>query len=97
MFRRLSTGVKKFWTGLALLSVEMLVITAVFFESLIAYIFIVRRTFLLRNEELDRKTFDIIKPFINETNTSIMNFVTFFGKHEFLFPANLCLAPRDMM
>jgi undecaprenyl-diphosphatase len=28
---------------------------------------------------------------INETNTSVMNFITFFGKHEFLIPANLLL------
>jgi undecaprenyl-diphosphatase len=91
MLRRLSTGVKKFWAALALLSVEMIIILAVFFVSLVSFIFLVRRIFLLKNEELDNKTFDVIKPFINETNTSIMNFVTFFGKHEFLIPANLCL------
>jgi membrane-associated phospholipid phosphatase len=91
MFRRLSTGVKKFWAALALLSAEMIVITAVFFVSLITFIFLVRRIFVLKNEELDHKTLDIIRPFINDTNTSIMNFVTFFGKHEFLIPANLFL------
>ena len=91
MIRRLSTGVKKFWAGLALLSAEMVVITAVFFVSLVAFIFIVRRIFLLKNEELDNRTFELIRPLINETNTSIMNFITFFGKHEFLIPANLCL------
>lgn len=91
MFRYLSKRVKKFWAGLALLSAEMAVITVVFFVSLLVLIFITRRIFLLRNEDLDNKVFDIIKPYINDTNTSIMNFITFFGKHEFLIPANLLL------
>jgi undecaprenyl-diphosphatase len=69
----------------------MVTILAVFFLSLIAFIFITRRIFLLRNEELDNKVFDFLRPYINDTNTGIMNFITFFGKHEFLIPANLLL------
>lgn len=76
---------------MALLSVEMLAIFAVFFLSLTAFIFMTRRVFLLRNEEMDNRVFDALKPYINDTNTSIMNFITFFGKHEFLIPANLLL------
>jgi undecaprenyl-diphosphatase len=91
MFKRVSKKAKKFWAGLALLSAEMLVITAVFFVSLIAFMFIVRRIFLLKNEEFDRQVFDWLKPYINDSNTALMNFVTFFGKHEFLIPANLGL------
>jgi undecaprenyl-diphosphatase len=82
---------KKFWAGLALLSVEMLVILSVFTLSLLAFIFIARRVFLLRNEELDQKVFDALQPYINDTNTEIWNFITFFGKHQFLIPANLLL------
>ncbi len=91
MFRQLTSRVKKFWAGVALLSLEMAAILAVFFASLFAFIFITRRIFLLRNEDLDNKVFDVLKPYINDTNTSIMNFITFFGKHEFLVPANLLL------
>jgi undecaprenyl-diphosphatase len=91
MFKRLSARVKKIWAGIALLSAEMLIITGVFFLSLMVFIFIIRRVFLLRNEDLDNKVFDVVKPYINDTNTSIMNFITFFGKHEFLIPANLLL------
>lgn len=69
----------------------MMVISAVFFVSLIAFVFLVRRIFLVKNEEFDQKVFDWIKPYINDTNTTIMNFITFFGKHEFLIPANLGL------
>ncbi len=91
MFRQLTSRVKKFWAGLALLSLEMAAILTVFFASLFAFIFIIRRIFLLRNEDLDNKVFDVLKPYINDTNTGIMNFITFFGKHEFLIPANLLL------
>ncbi|MEO6069330.1 MAG: phosphatase PAP2 family protein [Chitinophagaceae bacterium] len=91
MFKRLNARVKKVWASVALLSVEMLIITAVFFLSLYAFIIITRRIFLLRNEDLDNKIFDAVTPFINETNTEIMNFITFFGKHQFLIPANLAL------
>ena len=91
MFRQLTSRVKKFWAALALLSLEMVTILAVFFLSLIAFIFITRRIFLLRNEELDNKVFEVLSPYINDTNTAIMNFITFFGKHEFLIPANLLL------
>ena len=91
MVIRLRSRVKKFWASLALLSVEMAVVFAVFAVSLLAFIFITRRVFLLRNEDLDKKVFDVLKPYINDTNTEIMNFITFFGKHEFLIPANLLL------
>lgn len=91
MLRRFSSRVKGFWAGLALLSVEMVVILAVFSVSLAALFFITRRVFLLHNEELDKKVFDAVTPYINDTNTRIMNFITFFGKHQFLIPANLLL------
>jgi len=91
MFKRLSTKVKKVWASIALLSVEMLAILAVFFLSLSVFIVLVRRIFLLQNEEMDNRVFAFLKPHINDTNTAIMNFITFFGKHEFLVPANLLL------
>lgn len=91
MLRRLTSRVKKFGAGLALLSVEMAVILAVFAVSLAALFFITRRIFLLHNENFDNKVFAAVKPYINETNTKVMNFITFFGKHQFLIPANLLL------
>jgi len=91
MFKKLTSRVKKVWASVALLSVEMLAITAVFFGAIYGFVVITRRIFYLRNEQLDHKVFDAVKPYINDTNTSIMNFITFFGKHEFLIPANLLL------
>jgi len=91
MLIRVSKRVKKFWASLALLSAEMLVITGVFFVSLVAFAFIIRRIFVVKNEAFDNRVFEWLKPYINDTNTAIMNFITFFGKHEFLIPANLGL------
>lgn len=91
MIKRISAGVKKFWAGVALLSVEMLVVMAVFLASLYGFIVVTRRVFYLKNEEMDDRVFKFLEPYINDTNTAVMNFITFFGKHEFLIPANLCL------
>ncbi len=91
MFKHLSKGVKRFWAALALLSVEMIVILGLFFASLAGVVYIIRRIFLLKNEELDNEVFAVLAPYINDSNTAIMNFITFFGKHEFLIPANLLL------
>jgi undecaprenyl-diphosphatase len=91
MFKRLSRGVKKFWASAALLSLEMVLILGLFFCAVIAFAVIYRRIFLLGDESFDQEVFDAIRPYINPENTRIMNFVTFFGKHEFLIPANLLL------
>lgn len=68
-----------------------MVVFAVFTLSLLAFIFITRRVFLLHDEALDQKAFDVLQPYINDTNTDVMNFITFFGRHDFLVPANLVL------
>lgn len=91
MIRTVKSGVQKFWARLALLSIEMTTVLIVFIAALAAFVFMTRRVFFLRNEEMDNKAFDALKPFINDGNTQLMNFITFFGKHEFLIPANLFL------
>jgi membrane-associated phospholipid phosphatase len=91
MFKRVTSRVKKIWASVALLSVEMLAIMVVFFGSIYAFVIMTRRVFYLRNEEMDQRVFAAVRPYINDTNTGIMNFITFFGKHEFLIPANLLL------
>ena len=91
MFKRLSSKVKKFWAGLALLSVEMILILSLFVLSVIVFAFIYRRVILQGNENIDARVFTFLRPYINDTNTGIMNFITFFGKHDFLIPANLGL------
>jgi undecaprenyl-diphosphatase len=91
MIRRVSTKVKKFWAGLALLSVEMAIILTLFFLSAIAFVFIARKVFLVGSNEFDHKVFASLQPYVNETNNRIMTFITYLGTHRFLIPANLVL------
>lgn len=91
MVKRVKERIRKFWASLALLSVEMIVVLAVFIGSLVAFVLITRRIFILRNEKLDYKVFEAIEPYVNSTNNHIMLGITFLGRHEFLIPANLIL------
>jgi undecaprenyl-diphosphatase len=83
--------IKKFWAGLALLSLEMLAVLVVFTGSLITFILVARRIFKFGNEKLDYKVFDALQPYVTPTNNKIMVAITFLGKHDFLIPANLVL------
>lgn len=91
MVKRVRERIKKFWAGVALLSVEMLVILTVFIGSLIVFVLITRRIFVLKNETFDFRVFKALEPYVNETNNNIMLGITFLGRHEFLIPANLIL------
>lgn len=89
--RQVSRAAKKFWAGIALLSIEMAFILVIFFVSVIAFVFVARRVFLVGNTDFDHNVFKALEPYVNETNNKIMLFITFLGKHEFLIPANLAL------
>lgn len=91
MFRRLSKGVKKFWGGVALLSIEMVAILTVFTLSLIAFIYLVRRVFVLQNNDFDQRIFDKLEAYVTPATNKFMIFITYLGRHEFLIPANLAL------
>jgi len=76
---------------LALLSVEMALIVGVFTLSMIAFVFLVRRVFVLGNTEVDHRVFEYLQNHVTARNNDIMLFITFLGRHEFLIPANLIL------
>jgi membrane-associated phospholipid phosphatase len=91
MIRRLSKGVKKFWAGLALLSVEMVIVLSLFVVALAAFVYIARRIFVLNKTKLDDRAFAWLKSHVSERNNEVMEFFTFLGTHLFLIPANLAL------
>lgn len=91
MIRRLRTGVKKFWAGLALLSIEMAVVLVLFLGAVALFAYLVRRVFLLEDNTFDYKVFNYLDNYVSDTNNSIMRFITFFGTHKFLIPTNLAL------
>lgn len=91
MFRRLSARVRKFWAGLALLSIEMTIVLVLFVIALTAFVYITRRVFVLNKTKLDTTVFNYLKAHVSERNNDIMEVFTFLGTHQFLIPANLSM------
>jgi undecaprenyl-diphosphatase len=84
--------VKKFWAVVGLLSIEVLIIILLFIAALIAFAFITYNIFGLDKVDFDQHVFAHLRPFVTDTNTQVMYFITFFATHKFLLPANLLLA-----
>jgi hypothetical protein len=91
MIKKISSRIKKFWASLALLSVELIIVVALFILALIAFIIITRHIFVLKDENFDFRVFAFLNNYVSDVNNSIMLFITFLGKHNFLIPANICL------
>lgn len=91
MFKRLSAKVKKFWAGIALLSVEMSIVLCLFVIALAAFVYVARRVFVLNKTKLDTNVFNQLKMYVSERNNAIMELFTFLGTPQFLIPANLAL------
>jgi undecaprenyl-diphosphatase len=83
---------RKLLASIALLSIELIIVLILFALSLISLGFIINSIFGLENTNFDMRVFESIAPFVNDTNTRIMRFITFFGTGEFLVPANVILA-----
>jgi membrane-associated phospholipid phosphatase len=91
MLRSLSNRLKKTWAGIALLSVEMIIVLVIFLFSLITFVLLTRHIFIMKDEQFDFRVFDYLKTHVSEKNNEIMLFFTFLGKHTFLIPANVAL------
>ncbi|MEO7982499.1 MAG: phosphatase PAP2 family protein [Bacteroidota bacterium] len=91
MIRKFSHKVKKGWAGLALLSAEVIIVLIIFIFSVVAFIFITRNIFIIKNEQFDFKVFAFLQSYVSKTNNNIMLFFTFLGTHIFLIPANIIL------
>ena len=91
MIRKISHRVKKGWAAVALLSVEMVIVLVIFIISLIAFVFITRKVFILKDEQFDYRVFGFLQSHVSEKTNNVMLFFTFLGTHLFLIPANLVL------
>ena len=78
------------WEITTLIIAEVL-LTLGIFSALIALIVFSIRKPIRRHKPIDMLVFEKIKPGVNTVNNSIMLFITFLGKHQFLIPANLIL------
>ena len=91
MANRLTLRMKKIWAQLALISIELLLLLVLFFISVLGFAYLVNKVFKLKKTGMDNRVFNYLEQYTTPTNTDIMKFITFFGTHLFLIPANLAL------
>lgn len=88
---KLQQSIKKQLASIALLSVELIIVLILFICALVAFTIIAYRIFNLENESFDFFVFDKVNTIVSLSTTRFMQFITFFGNHNFLVPANLLL------
>ena len=91
MLRYVRHGVKKIYAAIALLSIEIIIVTGVFSAALFAFISIANMIFKEKKQGFDQHAFDFLAKNISDANTDVMQVFTFLGTHTFLIPANLAL------
>lgn len=84
-------GIKSIYAVLALLSVEIIVLVAVFGGALLFFIGIAKMVFEEKKEDFDQNAFTFLSDRVSDINTDVMQVFTFLGTHAFLIPANLLL------
>lgn len=75
-----------------ILTKEMLIALVIFLASLITFIVIAYRVFLLDKSGADSAAFNFAKGLVSDNTTAVMKIFTFFGSHYFLIPANILVA-----
>lgn len=91
MIKRIRLSVKKSLASIALLSAELIILLSLFICALIGFVLIAYRIFNLQNDQFDFLVFDAVENLVSSPTTKFMQFITFFGNHKFLIPANLLL------
>lgn len=89
--KRIQQSIKKQLASIALLSVELIIVLILFICALVAFTVIAYRIFNLENESFDFLVFDKVSSIVSLSTTRFMQFITFFGNHKFLIPANVLL------
>jgi membrane-associated phospholipid phosphatase len=80
----------KFWKGAGRVSGKMIG-TLALFSGLLSGLIVLIRPWVRKYKKLDLEVIKAVGKHTNEQNTKLMSFVTFFGTHKFLIPANLSL------
>ena len=91
MTSAIKARVKKFFAAVALLSVDLLILWTLFFSCIIIFVVVAYRIFNLNRDDFDTRAFNFLAAHVSDRNTSIVEFITFLGNHNFLIPANLVL------
>lgn len=91
MIKGIHPTIKRILASIALLSAQLIIVLSLFICALIAFVTIAYRIFHLQNDQFDFLVFDKLTSFVSGPATRFMQFITFFGNHQFLIPANLLL------
>ena len=91
MIKYVRHGVKKIYAAIALLSIEIILLTGIFSAALFAFIGIAKMIFKGKKEDFDEYAFNFLAKYVSDINTDVMQVFTFLGTHTFLIPANLAL------
>jgi len=91
MFKYVRYGVKKIYAAIALISLQIIVLLAVFSAALLTFLFIAKMIFKEKKEDFDLNAFRFLRSQVSDINTDVMNVFSFLGSHNFLIPANLIL------
>ena len=91
MIRRIKYHVKKLWEVIALVSLELMLVFIAFVVSLSVLIAVIREIFYDKDFTVDERVFQYLSEQVTDTNTSIMQGVSFLGSQLFLVPAWLLL------
>jgi membrane-associated phospholipid phosphatase len=89
--KRIHLSIKKKLASLALLSVELVIVLILFIAALIVFSVLAYRVLKLQNHAFDFLVFDKAALLVTPLTTSFMQFITFFGNHNFLIPVNILL------
>ena len=87
----LSPQERKVADKVLILSKELIILLVVFTISLFSFLIIAYRVFYLDKTGADEKAFAFAHSFVSDSTTKAMEFITFFGSHYFLIPANIIL------
>ena len=91
MIKRARKKAREIFAAFTLLSVELVILLAVFAGALILFVAIARMIFKYNKSDFDFNAFNFLSGFVSDLNNNVMLFFTFLGTHLFLIPANIVL------
>jgi membrane-associated phospholipid phosphatase len=91
MLKKLRVRIRQIFAAFALLSVELIILLAVFGGALVIFIGVAEMVFRDNKSDFDQQAFKVLAGSVSDINTDVMQFFTFLGTHIFLIPANIIL------
>ena len=91
MLKKVRVRIKEIFAAFTLLSVELIILLAIFGGALVIFIGIAQMIFKDNKSDFDLQAFKILSGSVSDINTDVMQFFTFLGTHIFLIPANIIL------